>query len=34
LLDVQGPVIEVDTTDFTKVDEAKIFSQIQQALTA
>ena len=32
LLDIQGAVIEVDTTDFNKVDEAKIFSQIRQAL--
>jgi predicted kinase len=32
LLDIQGSVIEVDTTDFTKVDEANIFSQIRQAL--
>ena len=32
LLDIQGAVVEVDTTDFNKVDEAKIFSQIRQAL--
>ena len=34
LLDIQGTVIEVDTTDFTKIDETIIFSQIQQALMA
>jgi predicted kinase len=32
LLDINGAVIEADTTDFTRVDEVAIFSQIQQAL--
>ena len=26
-LDIQGMVIEVDSTDFNEVDEAKIYSQ-------